>query len=103
MITTMLLAAALAAQEKPLPSGPALAAVVEQAFPAHDTNGDGKLSRAEFTAWMVALKARSDPTATPASRKTRAWVASAFALADKDRSAGVTKAELTGLLERANS
>ena len=103
LLTLLLAAPAVARGTDPLPTGEALAAVVEREFPAHDRDADGKLDRTEFSAWMVALKARSDPATRASSPKTKAWIAGAFALADRDRSAGVTEAELTGLLERARS
>lgn len=82
---------------------PALADVVESEFPSYDRDGDGKLSRAEFAAWMVALKARADPSTRADAPATRQWLAGAFASADKDRSAGVTEAELTGFLTQGRS
>ena len=80
-----------------------VAAAVQTEFPSHDLDGDGKLSRAEFDAWMVELRAKSDPHPRADARANRAWADKAFAQADRDRNAGVTAAELTGFLTQTKS
>ena len=75
-----------------------VAAVVKSEFPTYDKNADGKLSNAEFGAWMVALKTASDPATKASAPATKTWVGQAFASADKDKSKSVTKEELTGFL-----
>lgn len=80
-----------------------VAAAVQAEFPSHDLDGDGKLSRAEFDAWMVQLRTRRDPHPRADARANRAWADRAFAQADRDRNAGVTAAELTGFLTQDRS
>ena len=52
---------------------------------------------------MVRLKARSDPALQVEAPATKAWLAGAWRLADSDRNAGVTAAELTGFLSQGRS
>ncbi|MFG6283742.1 EF-hand domain-containing protein [Sphingomonas sp. S6] len=80
-----------------------VASVVETEFPTYDANKDGKLEKAEFASWMVKLKQASDPKATATDAKTKSWVASAFAQADKDKSKSVSKPELIGFLSQGQS
>lgn len=95
----MLVALMLSAAAPPAAASPAeIAAAVAVEFPAHDLNGDGTLSRAEFAAWMVALRAEHD--ARP--RANRLWATAAFTAADRDCSSGVTAAELTAFLTAAS-
>ena len=66
-------------------------------FPSYDKNSDGKLSKAEFGAWMFALRKASDPSLKDdAANKT--YVAGAFTTADTDKSKSVSKDELTNYL-----
>lgn len=89
--------------QQPAATGNAVADLVESEFPSYDKDSDGKLSRTEFSAWMVALKAKSDPKASATAPATKTWVAGAWTTADKDKSASVTKAELTGFLSQGQS
>lgn len=82
----------------PAATGDQVASVVDQEFPTYDKDGDGKLTRAEFGAWMVALKAKSDPKASADAPATKTWVAGAFKQADTDQSSSVSRTELTGFL-----
>ncbi|WP_345865186.1 EF-hand domain-containing protein [Sphingomonas qilianensis] len=75
--------------------------VVNSEFPTYDKDGDGRLSSAEFGAWMVALKSAGDPTAKADNPATRTWVGQAFASADADKNKSVSKTELTGFLTQA--
>jgi hypothetical protein len=78
-----------------------VAAVVNTEFASYDKDANGKLSAAEFGAWMVALKTASDPTTKAESAATKTWIGQAFASADKDKNKAVTKTELTGFLSQA--
>jgi hypothetical protein len=100
-------AAPAAPMAEPAPAAPAAAAepgpgaqiadVVNKEFPSYDKNSDGKLSKAEFGAWMFALRKASDPSLKDdAANKT--YVAGAFATADTDKSKTVSKDELTNYL-----
>ena len=80
-----------------------VASVVETEFPTYDANKDGKLEKAEFASWMVKLKQASDPKASATDAKTKSWVNSAFAQADKDKSKSVSKPELIGFLSQGQS
>lgn len=92
--------AAPATASAPVNPADAVAQAVDTQFATYDRNGDGRLNRAEFEAWMVALKTQSDPSTSAAAPATKKWLAGAFATADKDRNAIVTRAELTGYLSR---
>ncbi len=80
-----------------------VASAVDTQFGTYDKNGDGKLSRAEFADWMVALKTASDPSTNAQSAATKKWVGAAFAQADKDRNKVLDKAEVTGFLQQGQS
>lgn len=77
-----------------------VAQVVDTEFPTYDKNGDGKLSTSEFSAWMVALKTKTDASTKPDAPETKKWVAAAFAQADTDKSKSLTKPELTSFLSQ---
>ncbi|WP_294283857.1 EF-hand domain-containing protein [uncultured Sphingomonas sp.] len=96
-------AAAQPAATQPATGADQVASVVETEFPTYDANKDGKLEKAEFASWMVKLKQASDPKATATDAKTKSWVNSAFAQADKDKSKSVSKPELIGFLSQGQS
>ncbi len=83
--------------------GAQVAQAVETQFGSYDANGDGKLSRPEFAAWMVALKTASDPATQAESAATQKWVGAAFAQADTDKSRSLDKREVTGFLSQGRS
>ena len=70
--------------------------VVEQEFAAYDKNSDGQLSKVEFSAWMDALKSKQP--AGSAAATDPSYNAKAFAQADTDKSAALSKGELTSFL-----
>jgi hypothetical protein len=74
-----------------------VAMLVDREFPAHDGDKDGELTLAEFGAWMDKLHASSPQ---PQANRPANWNEQAFALADSDKSAKVTKAELVSFLTR---
>ena len=76
-------------------------AIIASEFPTYDKDGNGALSKAEFDAWMVALKEKSGDTAMKPADKT-AWLKTAFTTADKDRNMGVSLTELTDYLTAAS-
>jgi len=99
---------AQAAPAQPATGQPASAAaqvaqIVNQEFPTYDKNADGNLDKTEFGSWMVALKTASDPTTKPDDPATKSWVNGAFASADTDKSAQVSKDELTAYLSKSVS
>ena len=91
--------AAAAPAEQPA-TGSQVAQVVDTEFPTYDKDGDGKLSQVEFSAWMVALKTKSDPATKADSPATKKWNTAAFVQADTDKSKSVSKDELTGFLSK---
>lgn len=91
--------AAAAPTEQPA-TGSQVAQVVDTEFPTYDKDSDGKLSQSEFSAWMVALKTKSDPATKAESPVTKKWNTAAFAQADTDKSKSVSKDELTGFLSK---
>ncbi|AXJ96823.1 MULTISPECIES: EF-hand domain-containing protein [unclassified Sphingomonas] len=80
-----------------------VASIVDTEFPSYDANKDGQLTRAEFDDWMLKLKEKSDPSATPDSPATKKWLGAAFTQADKDRNKQISKAELLGFLTQGKS
>lgn len=83
----------------PQPATPAqIAQLVDKDFGAYDKDGDGSLKTAEFGAWMVALRSATEPAFTGQSAADKDWISKALAMADKDRSGGVSNAELKGFL-----
>jgi hypothetical protein len=91
--------AAAALAEQPA-TGSQVAQVVDSEFGTYDKDSDGKLSQVEFSAWMVALKTKSDPATKADSPATKKWNTAAFAQADADKSKSVSKDELTGFLSK---
>lgn len=92
-----------AAQPAPNASGgDQVAAVVGKEFPTYDKDSNGTLSKAEFTAWMLALKSASDPSVKATDPATKAWMTQAFVQADSDKSKSVSKDELTNFLAQAS-
>lgn len=81
-------------------NGSQIAQVVDTQFPTYDKDGDGKLNKAEFAQWMVALKSQTDPSTKAEAPATKKWVGSAFAQADTDKDKTVSKTELTGFLSQ---
>ncbi|WP_322963030.1 EF-hand domain-containing protein [Sphingomonas fuzhouensis] len=81
-------------------TGSQIAQVVDTQFPTYDKDGDGKLNKAEFAQWMVALKSQSDPSTKADAPATKKWIGSAFAQADTDKDKAVSKTELTGFLSQ---
>lgn len=84
----------------PVTGASQIAQVVNTEFPSYDKNADSNLDKAEFGAWMVALKTASDPSTKAADPATQTWIAGAFASADTDKSAVVSKDELTKYLSQ---
>lgn len=72
-------------------------AVIEQQFTGYDLDSSGTLDKAEFAAWMNALKARA-PGGRVAAQADPRWNDAAFRRADADRSASVTRQELASFL-----
>ncbi|MHA6724179.1 EF-hand domain-containing protein [Sphingomonas sp. RS2018] len=92
--------AAAPAAAPPATGATQIAQVVSTEFPTYDKNADAKLDKAEFGAWMVALKTASDPSTKAGDPATTKWVSGAFASADTDKSKGVSQAELTKYLSQ---
>lgn len=82
----------------PANSSNAVASVVSADWAKYDKDGDGKLSKGEFAAWMTALR-ESNPAQKAAVADVNAWTNAAFAQADKDKSNGVSKEELEAFLK----
>ncbi len=80
-----------------------VAQAVDQDFPTYDANGDGKLDETEFAAWMTALRTASDPNVQAGSPEMAEWAGQAFAAADTDKDAALSKGELTAFLSQGAS
>lgn len=90
--------AAATAEQQPANSADAVAAVVSADWSKYDADKDGNLSKAEFGAWMTALR-EQNPAQKAAVKDPEAWTTAAFAMADKDKSGAVDKTELAGFLK----
>ena len=88
------------AAAQPVNGAAQVAQVVNTEFSSYDQDKNGTLNEAEFGAWMIALKEKSDPSTEPNSPATKEWVDQAFASADKDKNKVLTKSELTGFLSQ---
>ncbi|WP_375285609.1 EF-hand domain-containing protein [Sphingomonas sp.] len=73
-----------------------VASVIDTEFKTYDKDANGSLSKAEFAEWMNALKAKQ-PGGAGAMADPK-WNDAAFAQADTDKSAVLSKAELTAFL-----
>lgn len=71
-------------------------AVVDAEFPAYDADKDGDLSKAEFTAWVSALREKAGSSTTDADAQK--WLKDAFIAADADKSKKVSKVEMNNFL-----
>lgn len=90
--------AASTATPKVATSQDQVAEAVGREWPTYDKDANDQLSQAEFTSWIVALRKAAEPGFAPASPEAQAWQTQAFAVADADKSASVSKAELTTFL-----
>lgn len=77
-----------------------VAMIVEQEFGSHDSDANGELNNAEFTAWMTKLRAAAPQQGETVDAAT--WSEQAFKVADADSSGGVNKAELIAFLSRGS-
>jgi hypothetical protein len=82
-------------------SGTQVASVIDTEFKTYDKDANGSLSKAEFAEWMNALKAKQ-PGGAGAMADPK-WNDAAFAQADTDKSAVLSKAELTAFLSGGTS
>ena len=73
--------------------------MVQTECPTRDRDGSGGLDRAEFTAWLGELVARS-PSASPGEAGMQARIEAAFGSTDTDGDGSVSAAEMTALLAR---
>ena len=69
-----------------------------QEFASYDKDASGALDKAEFGAWMVALRKAAQPTFQADSAEATTWIGQAFAQADKDKNATINQGELTVFL-----
>lgn len=91
-------AAATPPPGQPATSENQVAAVVTKEFPTYDKDSSGSLDKAEFGAWMVALRTAAQPTFKADSAEATTWISQAFAQADKDKNATINQGELTVFL-----
>lgn len=85
----------------PAPAGnpaDAVATVVSTDWAKYDADKNDNLSKAEFSAWMTALR-EANPAQKAQVKDVASWTTSAFTQADKDKSGSVTKPELEGFLK----
>ena len=82
------------------PAATSVASIVDSEFPAYDIDQSGKLEKAEFGKWMVALKDQELKSTgkTLAPAEVTAWANGAFTSADGDKDGIVSKDELVTYL-----
>jgi hypothetical protein len=85
----------------PANPGTQVADVVNGEFGTYDKNKNGSLSKAEFGAWMTALRTKADPSVKD-DAANKNWVAQAFSQADTDKSGTISKDELTNFLSQGS-
>ena len=85
----------------PANPGAQVAEVVNGEFGTYDKNKNGSLSKAEFGAWMTALRTKADPSVKD-DAANKSWVAQAFSQADSDKSGTISKDELTNFLSQGS-
>ena len=68
-------------------------ALIASEFPTYDKDSNQMLDRAEFGAWMMALKVKTGEKPMAAAELTK-WTNGAFGTADKDQSKSLTLAEV---------
>ena len=90
--------ATAAAQPAPAATQTQVAEAVGREWGTYDKDGDSKLSKAEFGAWMTGLRSAAEPNFKPGTPEAASWEAQAFTAADADKSASVNKQELTVFL-----
>lgn len=78
-----------------------VAEIVDKDFATYDTDATSDLNEAEFAVWMKALRKSAESDFDSESAEITAWIAQAFAAADKDNSKSVSKVELAGFLTQA--
>lgn len=84
---------------QPAPAQPTDPAdIIKNEFPVYDKDGNGQLSKAEFSTWLTALKAANPQKTTLTAAQEAQWLEKSFKDADKDKSTGVNLAELTSYL-----
>lgn len=77
------------------PSNPQVVTFVDQQFPIADADKDGKVTAAEFTAWITALKTAEQQKAGQVdAAAARTYAEKALAKADGDKDGTLTKTEL---------
>lgn len=88
--------AAEAAQPTPRPDPAKLP--VDAQFARTDANGDGVLDKAEYGAWLVALRTAKEADFKGDSADARVWIDSSFTATDTDRDQKVSRDEWTRFL-----
>ncbi len=92
-------AAATPAQpSQPAASQEQVAQAVGKDFGTYDKDANNGLDKTEFAAWMSNLRKAAEPNFAPGTPEANAWSEQAFTQADTDKSASITKQELTVFL-----
>ncbi|MEI9928589.1 MAG: hypothetical protein WDN44_13940 [Sphingomonas sp.] len=86
------------AQPAPATTPDQVALAVGAGWPTYDKDGNGTLDKAEFGAWLIALRTASEPSFDAQTPAATTWVGQAFGIADADKSKTVTNAEMTTFL-----
>lgn len=76
----------------------AVAETVAHDFAGYDTDANQRLDKAEFGAWMTALRKAAEPDFDGTTPDAQAWIGRAFTAADADRNGAVDRDELTRFL-----
>lgn len=83
------------AQAPAAPPSPQVVTFVDQQFPIADADKDGKVTSAEFTAWITSLKTAEQQKAGQVdAAAAQTYADKALAKADTDKDGALTKTEL---------
>lgn len=79
-----------------------VAQIVDAEFPSYDGDGDGNLTKPEFTKWIIAMRdaAQNQGAELPALDQPakEKWASAAFTTADTDKSRKISKVEMSSFL-----
>jgi Ca2+-binding EF-hand superfamily protein len=95
-----------ASEPMPAPAAPAAAtpsdpaSILKNEFPVYDKDGNGELSKIEFSSWLTALKAAAPQKTAMTPDQESKWLDKSFVDADADKTKSVNLAELTTYLTK---
>lgn len=80
------------------PTGTQVGQAVDRDWATYDLDSNKQLNVVEFTTWVSALRSASEPNFKAGTPETDSWSKQAFASADTDKSASLSRDELVRFL-----